>query len=394
MKPPYGFRYNAARDGLIVHEPEMTVVERIFRWAAEGAGTNIIQGRLRAEGVPSPRGKENWWRQGIKRLVTSDLYKPHTHQEIAGMVSEEVAAKLDPGKEYGVRWANQKVRRTRQVAESDGNGGRRYRKRNTVALRHPEEWVAIPVPAHLSRELVEQARSMMAAHCAPQRKHLARGWELRGILRCGGCGVLMGTHTVRAGVARTKKTYHYYKCRAASDYRRGLCSQKMVRAEPVEAEIWGFVSGLLKDPERIRAGMQELIDRERSAGSSDPTEEIAAWSERLEECERLRRAYQDQQAAGLMTLEELSERLRELEDTRKLALAELEAITACRERVEHLERDRDALLEEMAAAVPGALEGLYSDDKNRIYRMLRLSAAPSPYGYEVSGAFCATEFSR
>jgi uncharacterized protein YidB (DUF937 family) len=165
----------------------------------------------------------------------------------------------------------------------------------------------------------------------------------------------------------------------------------MVRAEVVEGEIWGFVSGLLKDPERIRAGMQELIDRERSAGSSDPTDEVSAWSERLEECERLRRAYQDQQAAGLMTLEELGERLGNLEDTRRLALAELEAIAARRERVEDLEHDRDTLLEEMAAAVPDALDELTSEEKNRVYQMLRLSVAPGPYGYEVSGAFCALE---
>jgi site-specific DNA recombinase len=156
MKSPYGFRYNATRDGLLVHPPEMAVVERIFRWAAEGAGTYIIRGRLRGEGVPSPKGKENWWRQGIKQLVMSDLYKPHTHKEIASMASETVAAGLDADKEYGVRWANRKTRRTRQVAEPGGNEGRRYRKRNTVIFRHPEGWVAVPVPAHLPRELVEQ----------------------------------------------------------------------------------------------------------------------------------------------------------------------------------------------------------------------------------------------
>jgi hypothetical protein len=46
MKPPYRFRYNEARDGLIVHEPEMLVLGKIFRLAAEGLGTRAIQGRL------------------------------------------------------------------------------------------------------------------------------------------------------------------------------------------------------------------------------------------------------------------------------------------------------------------------------------------------------------
>src|SRR5687768_4010668 len=30
-RPPYGFRYNDSRDGLVIHEPECRVVEKIFR---------------------------------------------------------------------------------------------------------------------------------------------------------------------------------------------------------------------------------------------------------------------------------------------------------------------------------------------------------------------------
>ena len=95
-----------------------------------------------------------------------------------------------------------------------------------------------------------------------------------------------------------------------------------------------------------------------------------------------------------MTLEELRERLGELEETRKLAWAELDAIAARRERLAELERDRDALIEEMEAMVPDALDDLFSEDRNRVYRMLRLSGAPSSFGYEVSGAFCSAECSH
>ncbi len=52
--PKYGFRYNEARDGLIVCEPEMKVVEKVFRMAAEGLGVTAIRTRLRSEGIPSP----------------------------------------------------------------------------------------------------------------------------------------------------------------------------------------------------------------------------------------------------------------------------------------------------------------------------------------------------
>ena len=56
-KPPHDFRYNAARDGLVVHELEMVVVRKIFWLAAEGHGTKAIQTRLYREGIPSPRAK-------------------------------------------------------------------------------------------------------------------------------------------------------------------------------------------------------------------------------------------------------------------------------------------------------------------------------------------------
>jgi site-specific DNA recombinase len=55
-KPPYGFRYNGAGDGLIVYEPEMVVAESVFRMAAEGLGPQAIQTRLHDEGTPSPTG--------------------------------------------------------------------------------------------------------------------------------------------------------------------------------------------------------------------------------------------------------------------------------------------------------------------------------------------------
>ena len=106
MKPPYGFRYNEARDALVIHEPERRVVERIFRLAAEGHGTKAIQTRLYREGIPSPTGKELWHRPVIKRMVLSDTYKPHTYEEAVELVPPTVAATLRNGEEYGIRWWN------------------------------------------------------------------------------------------------------------------------------------------------------------------------------------------------------------------------------------------------------------------------------------------------
>jgi hypothetical protein len=123
----------------------------------------------------------------------------------------------------------------------------------------------------------------------------------------------MGTHTTTSN----EKPYHYYKCFRRSDYKRGICEQKSLRAEHVEASVWGFISSLLKDPERIRAGMGRLIAQEA---------------------------------------------------------------------------DRDALLEPISGQMPESLDSLDGEERNTVYRMLRLAVTPTPEGrYELTGAFCTAE---
>jgi hypothetical protein len=91
-----------------------------------------------------------------------------------------------------------------------------------------------------------------------------------------------------------------------------------------------------------------------------------------------------------MTLEELGSMLKDLEETRELAEAELAGVTARRNRIEGLERDRDDLLGYMSEAVPKGLESLTGEEHNKLYRMLRFEVAPSSEVYEVKGVFCTT----
>ena len=386
-RPKYGFRYNEARDGLTVYEPEMKVVEKIFRMAAEGLGVMAMRTRLRSEGISSPSGGEVWDPRMLRLMVASDIYRPHEREELAGLVTPEVAARLNPDKQYGICWFNRQKTSVRTVSEPDGNGGRRYRKRKTTRIRPKEEWIAVPVPAFLSRSLVDLARTTMESNKGAERKYLAREWELRGIMRCS-CGSTMGTHTTQP---RGGRVYHYYKCKRRSRLgKTGSCRQKALRPTEVEPAVWNFISELLKDPEKIKAGMERIIDAEAAMGHGDPERESEAWAEKLEECARLRSAYQQQQAAGLMTLEELGSMLKDLEETRKLAEAEIAGAAARKNRMEELERDRDYLLSYMSDAVTEGLESLSGEERNRLYRMLRLEVRPFSEGYEVKGVFCTT----
>ena len=77
-----------------------------------------------------------------------------------------------------------------------------------------------------------------------------------------------------------------------------------------------------------------------------------------------------------------------------MARRELEALAARQERAEQLERDRDALLGHAVATVPEDLEALSGEERNRLYRMLRLEITPVEDGTRrVQGVFCTGELS-
>lgn len=384
-KAPYGFRYNETFDALAIHEAEMPVVEKVFRMAASGLGPGAIQTRLHAEDVPSPTGKRLWQRQVLRRLVQNDIYLPRTYEEVRVFVRPGVAAELDPRQDYGLWWYGRYEVTAHAVSELDGNGGKRYAKREVRKPRPREQQIAVPVPAYLPRGLVEMARATLAANRGSERRYLAREWELRGLLRCS-CGGKMGTHTTKPKGSRV--TYHYYTCNLRRQLRKMCeCTQKSLSAAAMEDAVWSFVSELLTDPGKVRMGMNELIVREGSnTGSGDPRREAEHWAKKLAECDRLRSAYQDQQAAGLMTLDELGRKLGELDRTSELAGTELRNLQRRRARVDELERDRDALMESYAKMVPDALESLTGEERRRLYSMLRLEITPVSEGLEVTGA--------
>jgi hypothetical protein len=160
----------------------------------------------------------------------------------------------------------------------------------------------------------------------------------------------------------------------------GCAHRKNHPVEGVEAEVWQFVSGLLRDPERLREGLDEMIERERAGMHGDPAQEQKMWLDKLADVERKRSGFQDMAAEGLITFDELRAKLAALEETRTTAQRELEALAGCRERLADFERDRDTLLEHYATMVPEALEELTAEERHQVYKMLRLEVYIHPDG--------------
>jgi septal ring factor EnvC (AmiA/AmiB activator) len=161
--------------------------------------------------------------------------------------------------------------------------------------------------------------------------------------------------------------------------------------------VWGKVSAILTDPEKLRTGLDEMIERERAQMLGDPVKEAAALGRRLGEIKSRRSRYQEMAAAGLIDFDELRERLAAIEDERQDTERTLEASRHRTEHLERLEQNRRVLLEEYAGAMPERLADLPPEKRHRVYRMMRLRANLAPSGdLEISGdvmpaSFCRTE---
>jgi site-specific DNA recombinase len=279
--PDYGFEYNETRDNYVVNKEKMRVVRRIFRMVGvEGHSMNSVKKAFDREGVPTPKGSCYWGNTFIQRVITDDVYKPHTFEEVGALVSQEVASRLDPANRYGVWWFNCRRRIEKQVSEVS-HGVRR----STTTEKRKKEWVAIPVPdAVIPREWVDAAREAISDNV--KFSHAGgRFWELSGLMKCSGCGC--GTLGNSPTNGSRNKIHHYYRCRTRHLEGKGACSMsKNIRADEAEHAVWSFVTGLLLNPEALREGLDEMIERERAGNHGNPEEEAAAWLDRLADVER------------------------------------------------------------------------------------------------------------
>ena len=154
------------------------------------------------------------------------------------------------------------------------------------------------------------------------------------------------------------------------------------------AQVIVDVPLLFGDPERLRADLERMIELERAASRGDPEREAKTWHKKLAEADRKRDGYLDLAAEGIMGREEPREKLFTLEEVRKTAKRELDALLSRRERLEELEQDKDVLLESYAQMTPEALDALTPNERHRVYGMLGLGATITMDGtLEVSGTF-------
>ena len=196
----------------------------------------------------------------------------------------------------------------------------------------------------------------------------------------------MTSTSITPGNGCTKR-YFYYRCPEQGEG-KPYPGPRTVPAEKLEAGVWQAVSGILRDPKTLQSNLDAMSELERAAICEDPEREAKAWTQRLAEADRKRSRYQDMAAEGLITFDELGEKLIALEDARKSAKLELEALKSKQDRIVEMEHDRDAFLDSLMQIGAEALDGLTPAEKNQLYRILQLKViSRKDRTLEISGAF-------
>lgn len=185
------------------------------------------------------------------------------------------------------------------------------------------------------------------------------------MIRCAECGRAMTVNHVRA------KGRGYYRC--AGRYNGGIenrCSMShTVRAEVADARVWEFVSEILTNPRRLTRGLEKMLENERQPSAG---EDEASWLRRIAEIDLKQERLLDRHLDGDITTGQFRAKSAELEAARTAVEGQLEAARSRLARLRDIEQSKDALVSHYASLVPQALTDLSSEEKNQIYKMMRL----------------------
>jgi site-specific DNA recombinase len=298
---PYGFSWtvndNGKQAGLTPNE-HMKTVQMIFEMVARGDSLHEIAHALSA--VPTPRGGRRWHPNTIARIIRNESYKGFYHY----------------GKHRTVR-----------------TPGRRNKRRDSPLPQ--DEWIAVRVAdSGIPHEVIDAARSKLDARYKPRLKAKSF-FELGGMLVCSECGCRITGYS--GGFDSKGRAYRYYVCNARKRDKRLCPHGPSWNADKLERRVALRVESLLQDPEAVRLKLDHAIEE---VSEADPT----PWLRKIEECDRRRGAYQDQQADGLMTREELRNKLDALAEEKEFATSRLRDSSERNERAQALKATKDSLL--------------------------------------------------
>jgi site-specific DNA recombinase len=345
---PFGYRYIRRSDHtgaayeIVAHEAAL--VAELFRRYADGAATIAELTRwLTDQGVTTRTGKSRWDRSVIWGMLRNPAYAGRA------VYGKTIAVNESPGLNRRARLEGRSTPRATKTVD-----------------RPCEEWTHIPVPAIVDDNTFER----VALRLEDNKRFASRNSKtpnlLQGLAACSGCGY--GYY--RTSTRTTNKKIYYYRCLGSDDYRYEggrVCANKPVRADYLDQVVWDHITGLLADPQLIRAEIDKRLDQARTA---DPTRRQRktlelALAKATTAITRMIEAFSEQ----LISIDELRTRMPELrarETNLRNQISALDAQHADRELYLTLATDVEAFL----ARLHDRADAANIDERQRILRLV------------------------
>lgn len=249
---PYGYRFNAGRDQMVIDEREARIVRQMYTWYTAGDSDGVplvdfaIAQKLSEMGIQTP-GE----RMGFVRQRSTGIWNSVT---VSRILTDEV---------YAGVW--------------------RYRKTDTHGKPRPiDQQIAVEVPAIVPRVLWQAAQARREYNKQMSKRNCKHDYLLRGRVTCN-CGRAMTGCFSISGAGN-----FYYRCTCANNFYRGLeqrlCTQRMVRCDLLDTTAWNYILDIFSDRERYEQALQEAQELERQA-MRPKQDELAAVLDSISELE-------------------------------------------------------------------------------------------------------------
>lgn len=291
--------------------PEAQVIRQIFDWLVrEQASIGEICRRLDAERIPTRTGKLHWDRTTVWGMLKNPAYKGQ-----AAFGKTETAA----------RGILLRPLRNRPACGRSAKSSNRDRP--------PEQWIHVPVPALVSKEIFDAAQEQLQRdRQLSQRNQRGQRYLLQGLTVCAHCHYAFYGKLVSKKAQKGPERYAYYRCVGSDSYRFAggrVCHNPQVRADQLDKYVWESVSNILQDPSHV------LAEWSRRGNADGETARLCAQQEEAravvqgldKSLRRLVDAY-ELGALDLASLQQRSERLRARLVRAKKVLAEAEGALA------------------------------------------------------------------
>jgi site-specific DNA recombinase len=344
---PFGYRFIRKTDQAAayyqVDEEQARIVRRIFElYSVEGLSIGAIARVLNEQAVPTCKRRSRWERSTVWGMLRNPAYKGQACFGKTGLAPRQ--------------------RITRPIRLRGG-----IASRNSASHERPrDDWIVIAVPQIVSEETFALAQERLEANKTHAPRRTVTPSVVQGLVSCAKCGYAL----YRTSTRSSARTIHYYRCLGSDGWRRlsgPVCNNRPVRQDLLDEAVWSEIVRLLEDPQLIQ---NELDRRLAAAREVDPSKRREEALRRdlvriRKSIDRLLTAYQD----GLLSLDELRERMPNLRRREQADNAELQAIVD--QSVERAACLRLAeTLTTFLARLRSSAEALDTSERQRVLRLL------------------------